>query len=84
MDYMLNRMIHEFSQSFKFNFINVCRVVHPVLDKFGGGIRCLHLCVMVGVVCMLVQQLSYLEDLSGSKAELTLDFGVLVEVDLPL
>ena len=79
MDYMLNGMIHEFSQSFKFNFVNVCRVAHPVLDKFGSGICCLHLCVMVRVVCMLVQQLLYLEDLSGSKAELTLDFGAVSE-----
>ena len=79
MDYMLNGMIHEFSQSFKFNFINVCGVAHPVRDEFGGGIHCLHLCVMVRVVCMLVQQLLYLEDLSGSKAELTLDFGAISE-----
>ena len=79
MDYMLDGMIHELSQSFKFNFVNVCRVTCPVLDKFSGGICCLHLCVMVGVVCMLDQQLSYLEDLSGSKAELTLDFGAIIE-----
>ena len=78
MDHMLNGMIHELSQSFKFNFIDVCRVAHPVLDEFGGGVCCLHLCVMVGVVCMLIQQLSYLEDLSGSKAELTLDFGAII------
>ena len=26
MDYMLNGVVHELSQSFKFNFINVCRV----------------------------------------------------------
>ena len=71
-------MIHEVSQSFKFNFINVCRVAHPVLDKLSSGIHCLHLCVTVRVVCMLVQQLMYLEDLSGSKAELTLDFGTII------
>ena len=33
---------------------------------------------MVGVVCILVQQLLYLEDLPGSKAELTLDFGATI------
>ena len=48
------------------------------LMNFSGGIHCLHLCVMVRVVCMLVQQLSYLEDLSGSKAELTLDLGAII------
>ena len=80
MDHVLDGMIHELSQSFKFNFVDVCRVAHPVLDEFGGGIHCLHLCViMVRVVCMLVQQLLYLEDLSGSKAELTLDFGAIIE-----
>ena len=78
MDHMLDGMIHELSQSFKFNFVNVCRVAHPVLDEFASGICCLHLCVMVRVVCMLVQQLLYLEDLSGSKAELTLDFGPII------
>ena len=77
MDHVLDGMIHELSQSFKFNFINVCRVACPVLDEFGGGIHCLHLCVMVRVVCMLAKQLSYL-DLSGSKAELTLDFGAII------
>ena len=56
----------------------MCRVACPVLDEFSSGIHCLHLCVMVGVVCMLVQQLSYLEDLSGSKAELTLVFGAII------
>ena len=79
MDHVLDGMIHELSQSFKFNFIDVCRVAHPVLDELSDGIHCLHLCVMVGVVCMLVQQLSYLEDLSGSKAELTVDFGAIIE-----
>ena len=33
---------------------------------------------MVGVVCMLVQQLSYLEDLPGSKAEFTLYLGAII------
>ena len=78
MDHVLDGMIHELSQSFKFNFVNVCRVAHPVLDEFGGGIHCLHLHVTVGVVCMLVQQLSYLQDLSGSKAEFTLNLGAIV------
>ena len=78
MDHLLNGMIHELSQSFKFNFVDVCRVVDPVINEFGNGIHCLHLCVMVGVVCMLIQQLSYLEDLSGSKAELTLNFGAII------
>ena len=75
MDHVLDGMIQELSQSFKFNFVDMCRVAHPVLDELGGGIHCFHLCVMVRVVCMLVQQLPYLEDLSGSKAELTLDLG---------
>ena len=50
----------------------------PVLDEFSGEIHCLRLCVTVGVVCMLIQQLSYLEDLPGSKAEFTLNLGAII------
>ena len=78
MDYMLDRVIHEFSQGFQFFFLNVCRVTSPILDEFGGRFHHLHLCVSVWVVCMFFQQLSNEEDFPQSKTEFTLSFGAIV------
>ena len=78
MDYMLNRVINEFSQGFQFNFINVCRVTSPIFDEFGGRFCCHCLCILVWVVCMFFQQFSNEEDLPWSKTEFTLSFGAIV------
>ena len=78
MDYMLNGVIHEFRQDFKFNFIDVWSISSPVLDEFGGGFLQFCFCISFRVICILLQQLMNLEDSSGSEREFALDLWAIV------